>query len=232
MRAASVGVSGDRRGMTTSQSDFQLNRPGALIAALPAVLGFVPEKSLVLVTVDRGEMGCVMRVDLSPELTDSVGHLAEVAAAARPGRRDRGRRRRRGRRLPDVQRRIPRPARRRCSDALPTMAIELLAFHVVDRVDRRRAVALPRRQRCAAPSTTRRRRRWRWRRCWTVAGSTRGATSCSRSSRSPTLPRATALAGRDPRPGRRRGRCAPATSRTAMAAAARVADGTTAVGRR
>ncbi len=70
--------------MTTSQSDFQLNRPGALIAALPAVLGFVPEKSLVLVTVDNGELGCVMRVDLSPELYGSVGHVAEVAAAARP----------------------------------------------------------------------------------------------------------------------------------------------------
>jgi len=55
-----------------------------LIAALPAVLGFVPEKSLVLVTVDRGEMGCVMRVDLSEGLAESVGHLAEVAAAARP----------------------------------------------------------------------------------------------------------------------------------------------------
>jgi hypothetical protein len=70
--------------MTTSQFDFRLNRPGALIAALPAVLGFVPEKSLVLITVDRGELGCVMRVDLSPELVDSVGHLADVAAAARP----------------------------------------------------------------------------------------------------------------------------------------------------
>jgi uncharacterized protein DUF4192 len=71
--------------MTTSQpSDFQLNRPGVLIAALPAVLGFVPEKSLVLVTADRGEMGCVMRVDLSDELVESVGHIADVAAAARP----------------------------------------------------------------------------------------------------------------------------------------------------
>jgi hypothetical protein len=71
--------------MTTSKSpDFHLNRPGVLIAALPAVLGFVPEKSLVLVTVDRGEMGCVMRVDLSEELSDSLAHIAEVAAAARP----------------------------------------------------------------------------------------------------------------------------------------------------
>jgi hypothetical protein len=71
--------------MTSSQSpDFHLNRPGVLIAALPAVLGFVPEKSLVLVTVDRGEMGCVMRVDLSDELGHSLEHVADVAAAARP----------------------------------------------------------------------------------------------------------------------------------------------------
>ncbi len=70
--------------MTPHRPDFALNRPGALIAALPAVLGFVPEKSLVLVSVDRGELGSVMRVDLSPALTDNVDHLAEVAAAASP----------------------------------------------------------------------------------------------------------------------------------------------------
>jgi Domain of unknown function (DUF4192) len=71
--------------MTTSQPpDFHLNRPGVLIAALPAVLGFVPEKSLVLVTIDRGEMGCVMRVDLSDELMQSLAHVADVAAAAKP----------------------------------------------------------------------------------------------------------------------------------------------------
>lgn len=71
--------------MTTSQpSDFHLNRPGVLIAALPAVLGFVPEKSLVLVTVDGGEMGSVMRVDLSEDLPHSLAHIADVAAAARP----------------------------------------------------------------------------------------------------------------------------------------------------
>jgi Domain of unknown function (DUF4192) len=71
--------------MTTSQSpDFRLNRPGVLIAALPAVLGFVPEKSLVLVTIARGALGCVMRVDLSDELTETIARIAEVAAAARP----------------------------------------------------------------------------------------------------------------------------------------------------
>ncbi|HUO39522.1 MAG TPA: DUF4192 domain-containing protein [Mycobacterium sp.] len=70
--------------MTTSPPDFMLNRPGALIAALPAVLGFVPEKSLVLVTLARGQLGAVMRVDLSMPMTDTLAHLAEVAAAAQP----------------------------------------------------------------------------------------------------------------------------------------------------
>ena len=70
--------------MTTSQPDFLLNKPGALIAALPAVLGFVPEQSLVLISIERGAMGSVLRVDLSPQLTDTTHQIAEVAAAARP----------------------------------------------------------------------------------------------------------------------------------------------------
>jgi Domain of unknown function (DUF4192) len=70
--------------MTKQRRDFELNRPGAVIAALPAVLGFVPEKSLVLVTIDGGELGSVMRVDLSLALADRIGRLAEVAAAAGP----------------------------------------------------------------------------------------------------------------------------------------------------
>jgi hypothetical protein len=120
--------------MTTSQpSDFHLNRPGVLIAALPAVLGFVPEKSLVLVTVDRGEMGCVMRVDLSAELADSLTHIAEVAAAARPDSAiavlidDDG-----------ANCRMCNEEYRELADGLTTalaeQGIELLAAHVVDRV--------------------------------------------------------------------------------------------------
>lgn len=71
--------------MTTSRAfDFHLNRPGTLIAALPAVLGFVPEKSLVLVTLEDGELACVMRVDLSADLPDTLEHLADVAAASDP----------------------------------------------------------------------------------------------------------------------------------------------------
>jgi hypothetical protein len=71
--------------MTTSHTpDFELDRPGTLIAAVPAVLGFVPEMSLVLVTLDRGDLGCVLRIDLSDDMEEQVAHLAEVAAAARP----------------------------------------------------------------------------------------------------------------------------------------------------
>jgi hypothetical protein len=70
--------------MTKQRPDFELNRPGAVIAALPAVLGFVPEKSLVLISIDDGELGSVMRVDLSEALADRIGPLAEVASAASP----------------------------------------------------------------------------------------------------------------------------------------------------
>jgi Domain of unknown function (DUF4192) len=70
--------------MTKHLPDFELNRPGALIAALPAVLGFVPETSLVLVAVDYGELGSVLRVDLNEGLLDRIEDLVEVAAAAQP----------------------------------------------------------------------------------------------------------------------------------------------------
>jgi Domain of unknown function (DUF4192) len=66
---------------TPSAHDFHLNRPGTLIAALPAVLGFVPEKSLVLVTLERGELGSVLRVDLTEGLRDHLGGMAAAAAA-------------------------------------------------------------------------------------------------------------------------------------------------------
>jgi Domain of unknown function (DUF4192) len=70
--------------MTNHRSDFDLNRPAALIAALPAVLGFVPEKSLVLISMDGDELGSVLRVDLSDELPGRIEQLAEVAAGANP----------------------------------------------------------------------------------------------------------------------------------------------------
>jgi hypothetical protein len=119
--------------MTSQSSDFGLNRPGVLIAALPAVLGFVPEKSLVLITVDHGEMGCVMRVDLSDELAESVEHLADVAANASPDSAiavvvdEEGAS---CRMCNDEYRQLAATL----SETLAERGIELLAAHVVDRV--------------------------------------------------------------------------------------------------
>jgi hypothetical protein len=128
-----VGAPYDGGVMTSQSHDFRLNRPGVLIAALPAVLGFVPEKSLVLVTVDRGEMGCVMRVDLSEELTGSVEHFADVAATAKPDSAiavvvdDEGAS---CRMCNDEYRHLAATL----SETLGERGIELLAAHVVDRV--------------------------------------------------------------------------------------------------
>jgi hypothetical protein len=68
--------------MTTHEPDNRFTRPGALIAALPAVLGFVPERSLVLVSLEHGEMIAVMRTDLPKALDGDLSHLAELAASS------------------------------------------------------------------------------------------------------------------------------------------------------
>lgn len=68
---------------STHRPDAPLDRPGALIAALPAVLGFVPEKSLVLVTGADGEMGAVLRTDLGAGLDERMAQLADLASASR-----------------------------------------------------------------------------------------------------------------------------------------------------
>ncbi|AFM16928.1 hypothetical protein Mycch_2145 [Mycolicibacterium chubuense NBB4] len=67
---------------TSTRPESPLDRPGALIAAIPAVLGFVPEKSLVLVTAADGEMGAVLRADLDGRLDESLSCLAELAASS------------------------------------------------------------------------------------------------------------------------------------------------------
>ncbi len=189
---------------TFGASDFPLNRPGTLIAALPAVLGFVPEKSLVLVTLEDGELGCVMRVDL-------VGRTRRLARPSRRGRRRqrtrRGRRgdRRRGRRrLPDVQ--------RRSTASSPTTLAEALA-----RAGRRAAGSLRRGSRgaggrwhCADGCGGRGRRGpdgladGRGRGARTVGGSTTGVANCRTVDRRRRPARAAALralmAGVDARP--------------------------------
>jgi hypothetical protein len=119
--------------MTTSHPDFILNRPGALIAALPAVLGFIPEKSLVLVTVDQGEMGAVMRVDLSPRLADTIVGIAEVAAAVRPDAVIAVIVDAEGATCPECAEDF-RELSRALTDVFALQKITLLAVHVVDRI--------------------------------------------------------------------------------------------------
>ncbi|MGY4712683.1 DUF4192 domain-containing protein [Mycolicibacterium sp. CBM1] len=68
--------------MTTHRPDHRLTNPGALIAALPAVLGFVPERSLILVALEHGQLGAVMRLDLSRALNGELHHLADVASSS------------------------------------------------------------------------------------------------------------------------------------------------------
>lgn len=65
-----------------SHSSFRITSPGSLIGAIPAVLGFVPAKSLVLVTVEKGRLGAVLRADLSADLIDHADRLAGAAASA------------------------------------------------------------------------------------------------------------------------------------------------------
>ena len=120
--------------MTTHRCDFEINRPGALIAALPAVLGFVPEKSLVLVALDGGVLGSVLRVDLDAELMDRVDHLAEVAGAAGPQAAIAVIVDAEGARCP-VCNDEHRDLCQALTAALSRRGIELVAAHLVDRVD-------------------------------------------------------------------------------------------------
>lgn len=51
-----------------SAPTINLDSPASLIAAIPAVFGFSPEESVVLVTLAGGQLGAVMRVDLGSVL--------------------------------------------------------------------------------------------------------------------------------------------------------------------
>jgi hypothetical protein len=78
------GADCHRSDMTRHHRDFTLTHPGALIAAIPAVLGFRPENSLVLVSIEAGQMGAVLRADLSPDLVDGLTELVDICDAAQP----------------------------------------------------------------------------------------------------------------------------------------------------
>ncbi len=166
--------------MTTSHApDFHVNRPAALIAALPAVLGFAPENSLVLVTVEHGQLGCVMRVDLDAARAQRVDGVAEVAAAAGP----------------DAAIAVIVDAEGACcagcDDDYRELAAALASILTstasscspcTSWTESRPGAAgtAPTDVAPAVRSTTRRRRRWRWPRCSTGAGSTPVAATSPR----------------------------------------------------
>jgi hypothetical protein len=53
---------------------------GTVVENLLGVLGFQPMESLVVVAVQRGEVGCVMRLDLrDAALPDAPERLADLA---------------------------------------------------------------------------------------------------------------------------------------------------------
>jgi hypothetical protein len=66
---------------STHHPEPSLECPGKLIAAIPAVLGFVPVQSLVLLTVADGEMGAVLRSDL-PDAPERLTQFAELASSS------------------------------------------------------------------------------------------------------------------------------------------------------
>lgn len=67
-----------------STPKLKLSGPGSLIAAVPHLLGFPPEESLVLVGLrgPRGRLGMTMRVDLPPDGPESAPAVAEFEPLA------------------------------------------------------------------------------------------------------------------------------------------------------
>lgn len=68
--------------LLNAANTFKLNRPAAAIAALPALLGFTPQLSLALLFITDGELTGTMRVDL-PGARPLVGTMAHMAAEQR-----------------------------------------------------------------------------------------------------------------------------------------------------
>lgn len=59
---------------------LDITAPNSLIPALPFILGFRPEHSLVVVTIADEALGAVMRVDLDGDTAADTGRLAVAAA--------------------------------------------------------------------------------------------------------------------------------------------------------
>lgn len=62
-------------------AQLKLNGPADLISAIPYLLGFTPEHSLVVVALKGGELQCTFRVDL-PGSIDHLDHLRSLTGQA------------------------------------------------------------------------------------------------------------------------------------------------------
>lgn len=61
---------------------ISISNPDALIAAIPGVLGFTPERSLVIVAIKDNALHCVLRADIA-DIMNHDDYLPELADAAR-----------------------------------------------------------------------------------------------------------------------------------------------------
>ncbi|MEU5157372.1 DUF4192 domain-containing protein [Glycomyces sp. NPDC021274] len=65
----------------TTQTKLALNGPADLVSAVPYLLGFEPEHSLVIVCLKDGQLACTFRVDL-PGSIDHLDRLPNLTAQA------------------------------------------------------------------------------------------------------------------------------------------------------
>lgn len=66
----------------TDHPTITLNSPDDLLREVPALLGFVPQQSLVAVLLDRSTLRCTLRWDLEHDLTEQAIRLIGVAHRA------------------------------------------------------------------------------------------------------------------------------------------------------
>ena len=59
--------------------DFAITSPQALVPMIPAILGFLPRRSLVIAVVADGQLGVTMRIDLTPSIIDNLDQIVELA---------------------------------------------------------------------------------------------------------------------------------------------------------
>jgi len=71
--------------VVSKESSVVLRSPGSLAAALPGLVGFTPEQSLVVVYLKEGQVEVTMRVDLPGDLGEAAEHVAQTGARVGAG---------------------------------------------------------------------------------------------------------------------------------------------------